>query len=368
MLSNSSIDDGANLTQAQLASGGGGQVELDGDMDWREAAPRIASAVHVDIRFDSFKDGRGFTLATQLRQRAGFRGHLRATGDLIPDQAQFLRRVGFDAIAPDRTDLDADWRQAEERFSVVYQPANDQTPTAVARRQLSDDDIVALNARYREMSAEEILRDALSQSWAGRIAVLSSFGAEAAVGLHLVSQIAPDTPVLFLDTDRHFAQTEQYRASLSQQLGLTAVRLLKPDAQEVAAKDADNLLWQRDADACCALRKVRPLDAALGEFDALITGRKRFHGGARMRLPVVERVDGRIRLNPLANWTGDDIDSHFERFDLPRHPLSEMGYASIGCWTCTAPATDAGSVRDGRWPGQNKTECGIHTPAQIAAE
>jgi phosphoadenosine phosphosulfate reductase len=368
MLINSRIDDSETLTRAQLASGGGERIELEADSDWRDAAPRVSSAVQVDIRFDSFKDGRGFTLATQLRDRAGYRGHLRATGDLIPDQAQFLKRVGFDAIAPDRTDLDADWRRAGERFSVVYQPANDRQPTALDRRQLTDEDIAALNARYRDLSAEEILTDALTQTWAGRIAVLSSFGAEAAVGLHLISQIAPQTPVLFLDTGRHFAQTEQYQQSLVDTLGLTQIRVLNPDAEEAAAEDADNLLWQRNPDACCALRKVRPLDNALGQFDALITGRKRFHGGDRMRLPVVERVDGRIRLNPLANWTQTDIDRHFERFDLPRHPLSEMGYASIGCWTCTAPAVDSGPVRAGRWPGRDKTECGIHAAAQIAAE
>lgn len=372
MLINREIEAVETLNGAQLASGGGDIIELDAGSDWREAGPRLKSAIQVDVRFDSFKDGRGFTLATQLRDRAGFKGRLRATGDLIPDQAQFLKRVGFDAIAPDRGDLEADWRRAEKRFSVVYQPANDRRPTAIDARVLGDDDIDALNARYRDMSPQEILRDALTQTWFNRIAMLSSFGAEAAVGLHMLAQIAPDTPVLFLDTGRHFAQTEQYQRALADQLGLTNVRALTPDTAEAASEDEDGLLWRRDADACCNLRKVRPLNRALEAFDALITGRKRFHGGDRLRLPVVERVDGRIRLNPLANLTQAEIDAYFERFDLPRHPLTDMGYASIGCWTCTAPAEDDsakdGSIRAGRWPGQDKTECGIHAPTRIAAQ
>jgi phosphoadenylyl-sulfate reductase (thioredoxin) len=353
---------------AQLAAGGGTIVELAGDADWRSAGNEIGGAVQVDIRFASFRDGRGFTLASQLRNRLGYTGRLRAVGDLIPDQAQFLKRVGFDAITPDRTDLAADWAKAEQRYSVVYQPANDSLATIPALRNPSGDDLARLNARYRQSDAIDILRDAINTTWQGRIAVLSSFGAEAAVGLHMIARIDKSVPVLFLDTGRHFAQTEQYLRTLIDRLGLTDVRSLKPDAGEAKTLDPDNTLWRSDPDACCAMRKVRPLNAALGEFDALITGRKRFHGGDRLVLPVVERIDGRVRVNPLASWSGVEVAEYFNRFDLPRHPLTEMGYASIGCWTCTAPAQDDTSIRAGRWPGQDKTECGIHAPARIAAE
>ncbi|BDW98582.1 phosphoadenylyl-sulfate reductase [Maricaulis maris] len=362
------------ITEAQLAAGGGHVVELPGDADWREVGEQIAGAIRVDIRFAKFNDGRGFSLATQLRQRVGYTGRLRAVGDLIPDQARHLIRVGFDDVDPDRKGLDADWARARTRFTHAYQPARDNvTPlfrhrhTTAANRP-APDDLAALNARYREMGPQDILRDAIEREWVGRIAVMSSFGAEAAVGLHMMAQIDPATPVIFLDTGRLFAQTEQYQRALTDKLGLTAIRVLGPDAGELADEDSDERLWRRDPDACCALRKVRPLNQALGDYSALITGRKRFHGGGRMRLPVVERIDGHIRVNPLANWDAAAVEAYFQRFDLPRHPLTDMGYASIGCWTCTAPVQSEGDIRSGRWLGQDKTECGIHTPARVAAE
>lgn len=357
------------LADARIEAGGGNTVEIPGETDWREAAELARDAVQVDIRFTSFKDGRGFTLATQLRERAGFTGRLRAVGDLIPDQAQYLARVGFDDVAPERTDLDADWTAARRRFSHAYQPAQDRVVPIFRHRQDKPlDNIATLNARYRGADAEDILRDAIEREWVGKIAVLSSFGAEAAVGLHMIAQIDPATPVVFLDTGRLFAQTEQYQRELTEKLGLTNIRMLRPDTEEAEAEDGDQRLWQRDPDACCALRKVRPLDKAIGDYDALITGRKRFHGGERLALPVVERINGRIRVNPLASWDAEKVNAYFRRFDLPRHPLSDMGYASIGCWPCTAPVQDDGDVRAGRWQGRSKTECGIHTPSRIAAE
>jgi phosphoadenosine phosphosulfate reductase len=358
-----------DVADAQLEAGGGQIVEIAGDTLWREAAEQARGAVQVDIRFASFKDGRGFSLATLLRERAGFTGKLRAVGDLIPDQAQYLARVGFDDVAPNRTDLAADWDKARARFSQFYQPAQDKvTPIFRHRLNRPADDLASLNARYRGADAVDILRDALRNQWQGRIAMLSSFGAEAAVGLHMIAQIAPDTPVIFLETGRLFAQTEQYQRALTEKLGLSNIRLLRPDADEALAEDPDDKLWQRDSDACCALRKVRPLNKVIGDYDALITGRKRFHGGERLALPVVERIDGRIRVNPLASWNAQQINAYFQRYDLPRHPLSDMGYQSIGCWPCTAPVQDESDVRSGRWAGRNKTECGIHTPSRIAAE
>ena len=157
------------------------------------------------------------------------------------------------------------------------------------------------------------------------------------------------------------------RTAAADKLGLTNIRILKPDAREVAREDGDGKLWSRDSDACCSMRKVRPLDGIIGDYDALITGRKRFHGGERMQLPAVERVNGTMRINPLARWSAEEVQAHFRRYDLPRHPLTDMGYASIGCWTCTAPARDD-DVRSGRWAGQDKTECGIHRPLPLAAE
>ena len=337
-------------------------IEAPASADWRDIAPHIDGLNRIDVRFDSFKDGRGFTLAAQLREKAGYRGELRAVGDLVPDQAQFLKRVGFDAILPAREDRDADWARALDRFSHAYQPASADRTNIFSRRAADRAELTALNAAHGQSQAEDIIAAALER-WAGRIAILSSFGAEAAVGLHMVARIAPDTPVIFLDTGKHFAQTEQYRRQLAERLGLTRIVDITPDGAELAAEDASGDLWERDPDACCALRKVRPLGRALAQYDALITGRKQLHLGERLTLPAFQRVDGRIRVNPLASWTSEDVEAWFKTHDLPRHPLTEQGYRSIGCWTCTSPVAEGEDVRAGRWRGREKTECGIHAPS-----
>lgn len=196
--------------------------------------------------------------------------------------------------------------------------------------------------------------------------MLSSFGAEAAAGLHLVAEQDPSVPVLFLDTDRHFIPTLDYRDQLSKRLGLTDVRSLRP--VEAETHDPKGDLWRSNPDACCDLRKVRPLGAVRPDFDVLITGRKRFHGGARLRLPPFELVEGQIRVNPLANWSSDEIEAYFDAHDLPRHPLTQGGYRSIGCWPCTQPSSEDEDARAGRWKGLDKTECGIHMPSRWVAE
>lgn len=218
-----------------------------------------------------------------------------------------------------------------------------------------------LNARFDGVASLDVLR-AVASEFAGRIALLSSFGAEAAVPLHLLSQVAPATPVLFLETQRHFGQTAGYRDALVRRLGLTDLRILTPDAAAAEALDARGDLWRSDPDACCGLRKVDPLAAALPEFDLLITGRKRHHGADRVALPLFETIDGLLRLNLLAEWSEADVADHLARHDLPRHPLVEQGFASIGCWPCTRPS-EAG--RTGRWAGQAKTECGIHLSSRL---
>ena len=222
-----------------------------------------------------------------------------------------------------------------------------------------------LNATWRDAPTPEVLRHAVREAFPGRIALLSSFGAEAAVALHLLAQADSATPVLFLDTGMHFGQTLPYRDALVSRLGLTDVRTLGPG--DVSGADPKGDLWRRDPDACCDLRKVRPLAAAMPGFDCLVGGRKRFHGGGRARLPLYEVVDGQVRLNLLADWDGERLEAYRRRHDLPQHPLVQSGFRSIGCWPCSRPVEDAGEgVRDGRWAGQAKTECGIHLPQRAA--
>ena len=218
----------------------------------------------------------------------------------------------------------------------------------------------SLDARLRDAHPAEVIAAAV-EHFGDRLALVSSFGAESAVLLHMAAQIRPDIPVLFLDTGMLFGQTLDYRRNLAARLGLTDVRDLRPSFEDLATSDPESNLWQRDTDACCHIRKVLPLDSALSGFDAWITGRKRFHGGDRLRLSVVEEADGKIKFNPLANWTKVEIDEYAELHDLPAHPLVSAGFPSIGCWPCTNPVEEGADVRAGRWTGSQKTECGIHT-------
>ncbi len=218
----------------------------------------------------------------------------------------------------------------------------------------------------RHQAPQDILRSALHR-FSGRIALVSSFGAESAVLLHMISQIDPSTPVLFLDTGQLFGQTLDYRKSLSSRLGLTDVRDLRPSFADLSMHDPRADLWKTDTDACCNIRKVIPLDRALEGFDVWITGRKRFHGGDRLSLPVVESTPARLKINPLANWGKPELDAYVAEHALPAHPLVAFGYPSVGCWPCTHPVEQGGGVRAGRWAGSDKTECGIHLDRPSAA-
>jgi phosphoadenosine phosphosulfate reductase len=217
-------------------------------------------------------------------------------------------------------------------------------------------------------SAECVLEDAIKERFFGRIALVSSFGTESAIVLHIISEIDKALPVVFLDTLKLFPETLAYRDELVARLGLTNIRNIHPDAKQLAVYDQDGTLWQRDVDTCCAIRKTNPLDSALEGMQAWITGRKRSQGGLRADLQLVETgPDGRITVNPLAFWSDDQIETYFETHSLPRHPLQAQGYASIGCATCTKCTRDGEDKRSGRWAGLDKSECGIHLPRATAA-
>jgi len=216
-----------------------------------------------------------------------------------------------------------------------------------------------LDAELRRAHPATVIESAL-ETFGRRLALVSSFGAESAVLLDIAAKVDPGIPVLFLDTGMLFGQTLDYRRQLVARLGLTDVRDLRPAYQDLAVNDPQAKLWQTDTDACCHIRKVLPLDRALGGFEAWITGRKRFHGGDRVHLPVVEQSDGKVKFNPLANWAKQDLEAYAAEHDLPPHPLVSQGFPSIGCWPCTQPVDDGEDVRAGRWKGLDKTECGIH--------
>ncbi len=236
---------------------------------------------------------------------------------------------------------------------------------AAAPAALTDDGELAARVRelehkYALFSARDLVKALIRDEFSEGLALVSSFGSGSAVMLHMAAQANPATPVLFLDTGKHFGETKRYRDDLTDLLGLSDVRSITPDPVAVEARDPQGILWSERPDECCHIRKVAPLQRALGEFDAWFTGRRRDQNAARGALARFEAADGRIKINALANWTQEMVDDYFEEFKLPRHPLEADGFLSIGCMTCTDRVAAGEDARAGRWRGNNKSECGIH--------
>jgi phosphoadenosine phosphosulfate reductase len=223
----------------------------------------------------------------------------------------------------------------------------------------TDADAAAFEIRYEDADTAAMLRDLLTGDLAGRVALVSSFGAESAVLLHLVAQVDTSVPVVFVNTQKMFGETLAYRDTLAEALGFTDLRVVRPDPYVLAQKDRTGLRWSYDPDGCCEIRKVEPLRRALAPFDAWISGRKGFQLG-RAALPRFEIDEGRLKINPLADWHKPRLDAYFAAHELPRHPLEAQGYASIGCVPCTSVVQPGEDPRAGRWRGWDKTECGIH--------
>lgn len=218
----------------------------------------------------------------------------------------------------------------------------------------------AINRDLSRLTGADLVAAVLEHPEAGPAAVVSSFGADSVVLLDLVARVAPRTPVLFIDTQMLFPETLDYQRQVAATLGLTDIRLLRARALHLARQDPANVLHQTDPDACCDLRKTRPLRQALAPFDTWLSGRKRFQSDRRTSLPVVEEDGARIKVNPLAGWSRQDIADHITRRGLPRHPLVAKGYPSIGCGPCTSAVQPGEDPRAGRWRNAPKDECGIH--------
>jgi phosphoadenosine phosphosulfate reductase len=220
----------------------------------------------------------------------------------------------------------------------------------------------ALDEVLRHASPAEVIEAAVRIVGRERLALVSSFGTESAALLKVMADVDPAIPVIFLDTGWLFQETLDYRDTLIAKLGLADVRSIKPLGETLSREDPDKELWFTDPDACCRIRKVEPLARALKPFAAWINGRKRFQGGLRADIPVVEQDGERLKFNPFANVSREAIEAIFERAELPPHPLVKSGFLSVGCMPCTSRGeADDDDARAGRWRGRGKTECGIHT-------
>jgi phosphoadenosine phosphosulfate reductase len=242
---------------------------------------------------------------------------------------------------------------------------------------VSSAQLLDLREKYAGLVGGPLLEALIKKEFPGEIAIVSSFGAESAVLLHMVADIDPTVPVIFLNTGKLFGETLRYRDRLQEKLGLTDLRAIGPLPSDLEAQDPHGGLWNQDQDACCFVRKVLPLERALAPFKASITGRKRFQTSTRTTMDPIEEeavrdVDGvrhqgatRFKINPLSFWGEDELNQYLLDNKLPKHPLVKDGYRSIGCMPCTDRVPEGGDYRDGRWKGSDKDECGIHLPINM---
>lgn len=237
--------------------------------------------------------------------------------------------------------------------------------SVIARQEIEDAVALppaeGLDGVLHHASPREVIAAALRIVGRERLALVSSFGTESAALLKVMADVDPAIPVVFLDTGWLFQETLDYRDTLTQRLGLTDVRSIRPLSETLSRQDPDNELWFSDPDACCRIRKVEPLARALKPFAAWINGRKRFQGGVRADIPVVEQDGVRLKFNPFANVSRAEIEAIYASAELPPHPLVARGFLSVGCMPCTSRSEAGEDSRAGRWRGRAKTECGIHT-------
>ena len=220
-------------------------------------------------------------------------------------------------------------------------------------------DLSSLSQSVKALSGPTMIKAAM-RTFPGRVALVSSFGTESCVLLHLAAEIDASIPVIFLDTGKLFTATVEYKETLTAFLGLTNVQSVKPELTDLAAEDPSGALWLDNPDRCCEIRKIWPLARVLDGFDAWITGRKSFQTHDRHHADRVEIQEDRLVISPLLSWSNDDLRAYMQEHNLPRHPLERAGFPSVGCFTCTSPVHGQKDYRSGRWQGRTKAECGIH--------
>ena len=222
-------------------------------------------------------------------------------------------------------------------------------------------DLDEVNARLESRPPAEVL-DWAARTFAPDVILTCSFQHDGVALAHMLREVAPWVPVLFIDTGFHFPETDAYVEEIRRRFDLN-LRVLRPSMpREELARTHGLDLYRRDPDLCCAINKVAPLREALVGVRCWINGRRREQSATRRGLRMIERYDGGIhKVNPLVGWTSKDTHRYLRDHDIPEHPLFARGYASIGCAPCTRPILPGEDERAGRWSGTGKTECGIHT-------
>jgi phosphoadenosine phosphosulfate reductase len=335
------------------------------------AAAAGGNAGPIAISFPTFADGRGFSLARLLRERHGFKGELRAIGHLIPDQGQFLLRSGFDTVDIADPDTAHVWKFSLERIGRNYQPAvRNGLPL---RWEASRKAAAALDEALGKTDDLVTRIKEIANRIEGRIAFSTSLGLEDQVILHAIAKSGviksgAAVDVFTLDTGRLFPEVLE-TIELSELRFRIRIRLVAPDAAEVEDLVArDGVFGFRQSidnrKACCEVRKVRPLNRALQGAQGWITGLRREHSDARAEVPLAawDTERGLTKINPVADWSEQQLAAYISANNIPVNPLHARGFVSIGCAPCTRAIQPGESPRAGRWWWENeeKKECGLH--------
>ena len=225
---------------------------------------------------------------------------------------------------------------------------------------LETKEIYNLNSLFEKKSSFSILLYSVQNLFSKKIAYVCSFGTESAVILHMISRMDKEFPIIFLNTQKLFKETIEYKDTIIKHLSLKNVKEVFPNPKDVEINDPKGFLWKKDPDLCCKLRKVEPLILNLKRYDAWISGRKSYQNNERATKSFVDVQEGKVIISPLINWSQKKINEYFLANNLPRHPLMQEGYLSIGCQNCTVKTSNKSNTRSGRWSGTDKTECGIH--------
>jgi phosphoadenosine phosphosulfate reductase len=340
---------------------------LEPDAD-AAALPAAASgkAGPIAIRFPVFNDGRGISLARLLRERHGFEGEIRAVGHLIPDLAAFLLRSGFDTAEIADPEQAATWKASASRIRHNYQPGY--RNLLPLRRDASRKEADELDQRLaRVKSLTDRIRE-MRRRIEGRIVFSTNLGLEDQAILHAVAESGADIDVFTLDTGRLFPEVLE-TVELSELRYGMRIRLVAPKASEVEALVArDGVFGFRNAvenrKACCEVRKVRPLNRELKGAQGWIAGIRREHSEERANVPLAAWDDDHalIKVNPVADWSTQDLTSYIAANNIPVNPLHARGFVSIGCAPCTRAVQPGENPRAGRWwwEHEEKKECGLH--------
>lgn len=232
---------------------------------------------------------------------------------------------------------------------------------------ISIGEIETLNRNFEDAAPQEVLRWAVAE-FGDSLAVVTSFQPTGIVTLQMLSEIAPQTPVITLDTGLLFPESMAVMEEMEARFHLNLRRVRPALSIEAQAVEYGPNLWERNPDLCCHLRKVVPLDGALGEYDAWITGLRRDQTG-RQNTPIVtwDKKRQNVKLSPFATWTEDMIWAYIQAYELPYNALHDQHYPSIGCNTpvCTQAVLGGENERAGRWVNSSKIECGIHINLEV---